>query len=156
MRVAAPADKRFRRAHVRPPRRRHSWARVLGIVRSVVALAVLASGAYVLQQQVTQARALHVKPEVMLAMVEAASRARFERQSGSLNSAINVVWLVTTTTVKGRPDYDLYLVSPPRWSDRMIGPRLPRKVTPAPAKSATEGGDGLAPEVMASGTAAAA
>ncbi len=29
-----------------------------------------------------QARALHVKPEVMLAMVEAASRARFERQSG--------------------------------------------------------------------------
>ena len=28
--VAAPADKRFRRAHVRPPRRRHSWARVLG------------------------------------------------------------------------------------------------------------------------------
>ena len=103
-----------------------------------------------------QARALHVKPEVMLARVEAASRARFERQSGSLNSAINVVWLVTTTTVKGRPDYDLYLVSPPRWSDRMIGPRLPRKVTPAPAKSATEGGDGLAPEVMAPGTAAAA
>ncbi len=34
-----------------------------------------------------QARALHVKPEVMLAMVEAASRARFERQSGSLSPA---------------------------------------------------------------------
>ena len=60
MRVAAPADKRFRRAQVRPPRRRHSWARVLGIVRSAVALALLAGGAYLLQQQVTQARALHV------------------------------------------------------------------------------------------------
>ena len=60
MRVAAPADKRFRRAQVRPPRRRHSWARVLGIVRSVVTLTLLAGGAYLLQQQVTQARALHV------------------------------------------------------------------------------------------------
>jgi hypothetical protein len=90
-----------------------------------------------------QARALHVKPEVMLAMVEAASRARFERQSGALPGAINVVWLVTTTTVKGRPDYDLYLVSPPRWSDTMIGPRLPRKVTPTPAKSSTIGDDAI-------------
>jgi cell division septal protein FtsQ len=60
MRVAAPADKRFRRAHVRPPRRRHSWARALRIVRSAAALALFAAGAYLLQLQVVQARALHV------------------------------------------------------------------------------------------------
>jgi cell division protein FtsQ len=60
MRVAAPADKRFRRAHVRPPRRRHSWARILGIVRTLIALALFAAGAYLVQQQVTQAGALHV------------------------------------------------------------------------------------------------
>jgi hypothetical protein len=95
-----------------------------------------------------QARALHVKPEVMLAMVEAASRARFERQAGTQPGAINVVWLVTTTTVKGRPDYDLYLVSPPRWSTEMIGPRLPTKVTRTPVKSTTAGDDGLSPEAL--------
>jgi Putative zinc-finger len=95
-----------------------------------------------------QARALHVKPEIMLAMVEAASRARFERQSGTQPGAINVVWLVTTTTVKGRPDYDLYLVSPPRWSTEMIGPRLPSKVTRPAVKSTTAGDDGLSPEAV--------
>lgn len=60
MRVAAPSDTRFRRAHVRPPRRRHSWARVLGIVRGVVALALFGAGGYLLQQQVAHAGALHV------------------------------------------------------------------------------------------------
>ena len=64
-----------------------------------------------------QARALHIKPEVIGAMLDAASRARFEpAQSGGLPVAVNVVWLVTSTTVKGQPDYDLYLVRPPRWS----------------------------------------
>jgi cell division septal protein FtsQ len=60
MRVAAPADKRFRRAHVRPPRRRHSWARALGVVRSVAAFTLFAAGGYLLQQQVAHAGALHV------------------------------------------------------------------------------------------------
>jgi cell division protein FtsQ len=60
MRVAAPADKRFRRAHVRPPRRRHSWTRVLAVVRNAVALAFLAAGGYLLEQQVAHASALHV------------------------------------------------------------------------------------------------
>jgi cell division protein FtsQ len=60
MRVAAPADKRFRRAHVRPPRRRHSWARVIGIVRGAVALGVFATAVYLLEQQVAHADALHV------------------------------------------------------------------------------------------------
>ena len=62
-----------------------------------------------------QALALHVKPEVVLAMIEAASRARFSpTQTGAYPGGVNVVWLVTSTTVKGRADYDLYLVSPPR------------------------------------------
>jgi cell division septal protein FtsQ len=60
MRVAAPADKRFRRAHVRPPRRRHSWARAVGLVRSAAALVLFVAGGYLLQQQVAQAGALHV------------------------------------------------------------------------------------------------
>ena len=60
MRVAAPADKRFRRAHVRPPRRRHSWTRVLALVRNGVAVALLAAGGYLLEQQVAHASALHV------------------------------------------------------------------------------------------------
>ncbi len=60
MRVAAPADKRFRRAHVRPPRRRHSWTRVLALVRNGVAVALLAAGGYMLEQQVAHASALHV------------------------------------------------------------------------------------------------
>lgn len=90
-----------------------------------------------------QARALHVKPDAVLAMIEAASRARFERHSGA-PGATNVVWMVTSTTVKGLPDYDLYLVSPPRWSGSTMGPRLPRKVaTPILPKSSTVGGDGL-------------
>jgi putative zinc finger protein len=97
-----------------------------------------------------QARALHVKPEVMLAMIEAASRARFERQSGHLGGAINVVWLVTTTTVKGQPGYDQYLVSPPPWPEGIIRPVLPRKVTRAPAKSSTAG-DGLDAEGIGPG-----
>jgi hypothetical protein len=88
-----------------------------------------------------QARVLHVKPEIVLAMVEAASRARFERgQSGQ--APLNVVWMVTTTTVKGLPDYDLYLVNPPRWSEE--GPRLPpppRKAPRAP-KPTTAGDEG--------------
>jgi hypothetical protein len=93
-----------------------------------------------------QARALHVKPEVVLAMLDAASRARFvPPQSGGLPVAVNVVWLVTSTTVKGLPDYDLYLVSPPRWTAPVSGPSLPRKrtVTAAPVKATSTGDDGL-------------
>jgi hypothetical protein len=93
-----------------------------------------------------QARVLHVKPEIVLAMVEAASRARFER--GHAGQAMNVVWLVTTTTVKGRPDYDLYLVNPPRWPE--IGPQMPvaPRKTPRAPKTPAAGDDGLSPELL--------
>ena len=94
-----------------------------------------------------QARALHIKPETIGAMLDAASRARFEPAlSGGLPVAVNVVWLVTSTTVKGRPDYDLYLVRPPRWTvpTGIIGPGLPAKRPIAAVKPSATGDDGVA------------
>ena len=95
-----------------------------------------------------QARALHVKPEVVLAH----DRRRLARAlragacPAALPVAVNVVWLVTTTTVKGRPDYDLYLVSPPRWpTPPCIGPARCRASAPRAARqSPAAGDDGLA------------
>jgi cell division septal protein FtsQ len=61
MPVAAPADRRFRRARVRPPRRRRSWLiRLVAVARTAGSLAVFLGGAYFLTHQVAQARALHV------------------------------------------------------------------------------------------------
>ena len=94
-----------------------------------------------------QARALHLKPEVIGAMLEAASRARFEpAQLGGLPVAVNVVWLVTSTTVKGRPDYDLYLVRPPRWNGAtgVIGAGLPIAKRPVPTVKPPVAGDDAA------------
>jgi Putative zinc-finger len=91
-----------------------------------------------------QARALHVKPEVVLAMIDAASRARFSpTQAGAYPGGVNVVWLVTSTTVKGRPDYDLYLLTPPRLSKPVLGPPTAPKPAPAatPSAKSTAGDD---------------
>ena len=86
--------------------------------------------------------------DAVLAMIEAASRARFSpSQTPAFTGGVNVVWLVTTTTVTGRADYDLYLLSPPRAADPEMGPPAPPKAAPAPsAKSSapTAGSDGLA------------
>lgn len=61
MPVAVAADKRFRRAHVRPAHRRRSWvARALAVLRNIAALGILIGGGYLLTQQVAQARVLHV------------------------------------------------------------------------------------------------
>ena len=50
-----------------------------------------------------QARALKVKPEVVLAMLEAASRAQFEpARAGGAPIAVSMVWLLAHTTVVGR------------------------------------------------------
>jgi hypothetical protein len=93
---------------------------------------------------VEQAMALQAKPEVVLGMLEAASRMRFSPAiSGGAPVAVNVVWLVTSTTVKGRPDYDLYLVRPPRATAPMQGPAAPVKrpaPAPVPAKVPASGG----------------
>jgi cell division protein FtsQ len=59
--VAAPSDKRFRRSHVRPSRRRSPWlTRSLVAVRAVVAAAVLIGGGWYAAQAVTEAQILHV------------------------------------------------------------------------------------------------
>ena len=97
-----------------------------------------------------EARALRVKPDAVLAMIEAASRARFSPSpTSAFAGGVNVVWLVTSTTVKGRADYDLYLVSPPRLASPVFGPPTPVKpsasATPsAKGRSITAGDDGHA------------
>lgn len=90
-----------------------------------------------------QARAMRMNPEAVLAMMEAVSRARFSPSPKASNhDGVKVVWLVTSTTVKGRPDYDLYLLSPPRLSAPVLGPPPPPKAAPTPtAKSSTTAGD---------------
>jgi anti-sigma factor RsiW len=94
-----------------------------------------------------QARAMQLHPAALVAMIDAASRARFvPAQAGGEAVAVNVVWLVTSTTVKGHPDYDLYLLSPPVITGAVNGPALPPKPrpTPTPVKAATAGNDGIA------------
>jgi hypothetical protein len=72
------------------------------------------------------AQTLHVKPEVVLAMLEAASRARFEpAQAGGAPIAVSMVWVVEMTTVRGQNDYNMFL-RPQRWA--------PARATPAVAK----------------------
>ena len=83
-------------------------------------------------------RPVQVKPDVMLALLDAASRARFApAQSDGAPVAVSMVWMLSTTTVKGLPNYDLYLVSPPG-AVRAHGPSLdrkPRPVAAAPVKA---------------------
>jgi cell division protein FtsQ len=59
--VAAPADKRFRRSHVRPSRRRSPWVtRLLSAGRLLTAVGVLGGGGWYAAQTVTDAQALRV------------------------------------------------------------------------------------------------
>lgn len=66
-----------------------------------------------------QAQNLHVKPEVVLAMLNEASRARFEPAQARWGNpvAVNMVWLLTSTTVKGRQDDDLLRAMRRQWRD---------------------------------------
>ena len=89
-----------------------------------------------------QETVLQLRPEAVGAMLDLAARARFEPAlSGGLPVAVNVVWLVTSTTVKGRPDYDRYLVNPPRFPDPINGPAPSVKRVPTPTKVPTAGSD---------------
>ncbi|HEX6047659.1 MAG TPA: zf-HC2 domain-containing protein [Gemmatimonadaceae bacterium] len=90
-----------------------------------------------------QMRSLKVKPEVVLAMLDAAAQARFEpARSGGAPVAVSMVWLLSSTIVKGLPDYDMYLLRPPSQSVPAMGPservkparRTPAATTP-PAKA---------------------
>jgi cell division protein FtsQ len=58
--VAAPADRRFRRAHLKPARTRRGWNRLLPTLRYVPVLLVAAYGVYVGSSGVAQARLLRV------------------------------------------------------------------------------------------------
>jgi hypothetical protein len=92
-----------------------------------------------------QARALRVQPEVVVAMMEAASRARFSPSTmTTFPGGVNVVWFVTSTTVKGLPDYDLYLVRPPRIATPSVFGPMPRKPVPTAKTIAPAGEDGVA------------
>jgi hypothetical protein len=93
-----------------------------------------------------QAQALHVKPEVVLAMLEAASRARFvPAQAGGAPIAVSMVWLVEMTTVKGTNDYEMFLVSPPRWIQPRAFPEAPKPpVVPAVKATPSTESSGLA------------
>jgi pimeloyl-ACP methyl ester carboxylesterase len=94
-----------------------------------------------------QARALKVKPEVVLAMIEAASRAQFEpARAGGAPVAVSMVWLLAHTTVVGSPADVERLMRPlaPSTTTAM-GPRPPRRLKTAvtlPVESTTSGAAG--------------
>ena len=75
-----------------------------------------------------QARALKVKPEVVLAMIDAASRAQFEpARAGGAPIAVSMVWLLAHTTVVGSAADVEQLMRPltPKPAGD-FGPRAPR------------------------------
>jgi hypothetical protein len=90
-----------------------------------------------------QARALHMHPEVVLAMLDAAAQARFEpARAGGSTVAVSMVWLLSSTTVRGRPDYDMYLLRPPAQAVPASGPIAPVKARPVvPVKVVAPTGD---------------
>ena len=63
MRVAAPADRRFRRARIKPARRKRSWiGHALGVLRVLFGIAFFLVGGYLLSHQVAHARSLPKPP----------------------------------------------------------------------------------------------
>ncbi|MEP7116095.1 MAG: zf-HC2 domain-containing protein [Acidobacteriota bacterium] len=86
-----------------------------------------------------QARALKVKPEVVLAMIDAASRAQFEpARAGGAPIAVSMVWLLAHTTVVGSAADVEELMRPlvPKPAPE-LGPRAPRPVAkPAALRTA--------------------
>jgi len=95
-----------------------------------------------------QATKLKVRPEVVLAMLEQASRAQFEpaQARGGHTVAVNMVWLLTSTTVVGRPDDRLpFLGRPWRTPTDMAPGETPLPGPPAvsPVKIVPESFDHL-------------
>lgn len=89
-----------------------------------------------------QARALKVKPEVVLAMIDAASRAQFEpARAGGAPVAVSMVWLLAHTTVVGSAaDVDrLNRPLAPTPVSTTMGPRQPRPIAVKPVAATTEG-----------------
>ncbi|HVG86624.1 MAG TPA: zf-HC2 domain-containing protein [Vicinamibacterales bacterium] len=86
---------------------------------------------------------LKVRPDVLLAMLQAASQVEFEPAKATATGApvaVSMVWVLANTTVKGRPTDDVILVRRPPNSAPPIA-RMPtaRPVTPvAIARPATD------------------
>jgi hypothetical protein len=93
-----------------------------------------------------QASELSGQAGMVLAMMEAASRARFSRaQLTAFPGGVNVVWFVTSTTVKGVANYDLYLVNPPRLAaPAVFGPKPRKQPVPTAKTTVPTGDDSLA------------
>ena len=84
-----------------------------------------------------------VRPDVLLAMLHAASQMEFEPAKASATGepvAVSMVWLLANTTVKGRPTDDVTLVRrPPASAARVERVPAARPVTPvAVARPATD------------------
>jgi cell division protein FtsQ len=63
--IAAPADRRFRRSHIKPSRGRRRWGRIKSLLRYGVALLALAYGAYLLSGSVARADILRINHVVV-------------------------------------------------------------------------------------------
>ena len=83
---------------------------------------------------VERALGVKVRPDVLLAMMHAASQVEFEPAKGATGDpvAVSMVWLLASTTVKGRPIDDIVLVRRPVASPLDPGPVQPRPVPAAP------------------------
>ncbi len=87
-----------------------------------------------------QALALKVKPEVVLAMIEAASRAQFDpARAGGAPVAVSLVWLLAHTTVVGSAaDVELLMRPLAPSPDAGLGPQEPRRPSTKPIALTTE------------------
>ena len=84
---------------------------------------------------VERALGVKVRPEILLAMMHAASQVEFEPAKGSTGApvAVSMVWLLASTTVKGQPIDDVMLVRRPVASRMDPGPIQPKAAPTVPA-----------------------
>jgi hypothetical protein len=81
-----------------------------------------------------RALGVKVRPDVLLAMLYAASRMEFEpAQAGGAPVAVSMVWVLASTTVKGSSSDDVVLIRRRVDSVGLEGPAAPKPADPAPA-----------------------
>jgi len=83
---------------------------------------------------VERALGVKVRPDILLAMLQAASQVEFEPAKGATGApvAVSMVWLLASTTVKGQAIDDVVLVRRPVTSRLDPGPVEPKPVRPVP------------------------
>lgn len=94
-----------------------------------------------------RALGVKVRPDVLLAMIQAAYQVEFEPATTASTGdpiAVSMVWLLASTTVKGEPTDDLVLVRRPSSAD-LPGPQPPGKTAPAPAAATRPVTDDMLP-----------